>query len=323
VKQAGQIKFGVESHPETILFSPDGQSLVTGSADGFVEVWDFDNCRLRKDLEYQAKDDLMMHDGEPILCSSFSRDSEYLATGSRDGQVKVWKISTGICLRKFPKAHTQGITAVSFSRDGTQILTASFDNTTRLHGLKSGKTLKEFRGHTSYVNTAIYTRDNSKVITASSDGSVIVFDAKTTEQINTLVPPPPPHLSSTIKYTVNAAYLAPRPPSQVGDNDDPQIFVCTRTNTILLMNLQGQVIKSFSSGKRDKGDFVAMVPSPKGEWLYACAEDHRLYCFSTATGTLEQTLKVAEKEVIGLTHHPSRNVVAVYSTDGTLAFLKP
>lgn len=66
-----------------------------------------------------------------------------------------------------------------------------------------------------------------------------------------------------------------------------------------------------------------MTVSPKGEWLYACAEDHRLYCFSTVTGALEQTMKVAEKEIIGLSHHPSRNIVCVYSSDGSLAFLKP
>ena len=44
----------------------------------------------------------------------------------------------------------------------------SFDFTARVHGIKSGKTLKEFRGHKSYVNSAAYTKDSSKVITASS-----------------------------------------------------------------------------------------------------------------------------------------------------------
>jgi len=31
------------------------------------------------------------------------------------------------------------------------VLSGSYDGTVRVHGLKSGKMLKEFRGHTSYV----------------------------------------------------------------------------------------------------------------------------------------------------------------------------
>lgn len=44
----------------------------------------------------------------------------------------------------------------------------------RIHGLKSGKLLKEFRGHSSYVNGAIFTSDGNRVITASSDCTVKV-----------------------------------------------------------------------------------------------------------------------------------------------------
>ena len=44
----------------------------------------------------------------------------------------------------------------------------------RIHGLKSGKTLKEFRGHTSFVNMAVFLPDTHNIISASSDGTVKV-----------------------------------------------------------------------------------------------------------------------------------------------------
>ena len=101
---------------------------------------------------------------EAVLCLGFSRDSEMLAAGSEGGQVRVWKITTGQCLRKFEKAHSKGITSLQFSKDNSQILSASFDMTVRAHGLKSGKTLKEFRGHSSYVNGVMFSADGHNII---------------------------------------------------------------------------------------------------------------------------------------------------------------
>ena len=72
---------------------------------------------------------------------------------------------------------------MALSKDGTQVLSASFDGTVRVHGLKSGKMLKEFRGHTSYVNDAIYSSDGSQVISCSSDATVRIWDGKSCEQL--------------------------------------------------------------------------------------------------------------------------------------------
>ena len=47
-----------------------------------------------------------------------------------------------------------------------------------MHGLKSGKTLKEFRGHISFVNNVVFTMDGHNIISASSDGTVKVRKTK-------------------------------------------------------------------------------------------------------------------------------------------------
>ncbi|CAM8959086.1 unnamed protein product [Rhodiola kirilowii] len=290
----------------------NGQFLVSCSFDGFLEVWDHISGKLKKDLPYQADETFMMHD-EPVLCVDFSRDSEMLASGSQDGKIKVWRIRTGQCLRRLEHAHSKGVTSVIFSRDGTQLLSTSFDSTARIHGLKSGKMLKEFRGHTSYVNNAIFTVDGSRVITASSDCTVKVWDVKVLIVYR--------HLSHLLPYgyggdaSVNSIHMFPK--------SSDHVLVCNKTSSVYLMTLQGQVVKSFSSGKREGGDFVAACVSPKGDWIYCVGEDRNLYCFSCQSGKLEHLMKVHEKDVIGVTHHPHRNLIATYSEDCTMKLWRP
>src|SRR5438067_1815970 len=76
--------------------------------------------------------------GEIVASMALSNDSKWLVTGSWEGAIRLWDLSTGKQVRTF-KGHAGIITAVALSNDCKKLVTTGVDGTARLWDVASGK----------------------------------------------------------------------------------------------------------------------------------------------------------------------------------------
>lgn len=298
------------SHVECAAFSSDGSYFVVGTADGFLEVWDPVKGALRTDLPYQTgENDVMVMPGA-ITCLAFSEDCEFLACGTISGGVGVWRLSTGKLVKAFPKSHEQCITHLAFSADNQSVLSCGFDNQIRILGMKSGRVLKEFRGHQSYVNCALWLEGGKFILSASHDGSVRLWDSQRVECIGSFLPPesnalsPPP-----IRIIV---------PLRATENDS-LFLVVAQSHSMHIFSLAQRAFLGKLSNKTS--NFVSAIVR-KGT-VFALLEDGNVLAFRPEEGSgVVSSVKVCEVEPINLCCHPSLSTLVTFDISGTVKFWK-
>ncbi|XP_954516.1 uncharacterized protein TA19400 [Theileria annulata] len=275
------------------------------SSDGFIEVWNWSLGVLDTELSYQANDHFMLHE-TLITCLAVSRDSEVLASGDQKGNIKIWKIDTGECLKTMNNSHKGAVTCATFSRDSSCLLTGSFDSLARFY----------------------LTMDGTRVITGSSDGFVKVWDTRTCECLKSFAAythretddKDGPLISKSVNTILNLTTGA----------QNEVLLVCSKSPVLKLFNMNGSCSREFThedienvcfldvSGT-DHRYFTCLV-SKRFDWLYALGDDDQVYCFNFKSGTLDN---VHDKEAIGLVHHPYNSLMASWGLDRTIKILCP
>jgi len=104
-------KFSIHS----MAFSPDGETLASGSSDNSIKLWNVSTGRELKTLTG--------HSGK-VKSVSFSPNGEILASGSSDNSIKLWNVSTGQELKPLI-GHSDKVESVSFSPDGHTLASGS------------------------------------------------------------------------------------------------------------------------------------------------------------------------------------------------------
>ena len=199
-----------------LAWSPTGQSIVSASNDGTVQIWDAttgrhiftyrghrgsvnavawsaDGTRIASAgsdqtvqvwLAPQAGE--ATFSGKPLVTYrghsanmrtlAWSPNGNLIASGGDDKTVQVWVADNGNPLFTY-HGHSNRIWSVAWSPDGTRIVSGSVDKTAKMWSASSGSTLVTYTGHTSEVKAVAWSPDSTRIVSASDDKTAQVWEA--------------------------------------------------------------------------------------------------------------------------------------------------
>jgi WD40 repeat protein/DNA/RNA endonuclease YhcR with UshA esterase domain/tRNA A-37 threonylcarbamoyl transferase component Bud32 len=114
-----------------------------------------------------------------VYTAVVSPDGLLAATGSIDGDVRLWNIATGETLATL-SARTRHH-SLAFSPSGKQLLTSHGEGLVTVWNVPSGDKAREWKAHESLVFDGAFTPDGSRIITA--EGALRVWDVATGEKV--------------------------------------------------------------------------------------------------------------------------------------------
>src|SRR6266446_3910313 len=272
----------------SVAFSPDGQFLAVGSANGEIGVWQV--------ARWKPIMTLSGHLGR-VWSVAFSPDGARLASGGEDRFVRLWEVSTGQCLTTL-QGHTDWVRSVAFSPDGARLASSSDDGTVRLWEVSTGQCLATLQGHAIWSTSVSFSPDRSRFATGSHDGTVKLWEVSTGKCLQTLRG----HTNwvGSVAFSLDGTLLA----SGSHDRTVREWEVSTGT---CLKTLQGHT------------DWVRSVTfSPDGSRMASGSYDTTVRTWEVSTGKCLQTLRGHTNWMGFVAFHPDGTLLASGSDDRTV-----
>jgi WD40 repeat protein/tRNA A-37 threonylcarbamoyl transferase component Bud32 len=161
---------------EAVVYSPDGQLLLTGCRFGRARFF------LAASGTPLAGPAELQHEGV-VGNAAFSPDGRLALTattgaGNRPAAARLWQIPPGLIAHNLG-GHRSSITVVAASKDGNRLLSAATDGTARLWDTQTWRPCGLPLEHQGSILAAAFSPDGQTVLTGSADRTARLWDAAT------------------------------------------------------------------------------------------------------------------------------------------------
>ena len=287
----GELK-GHTSWVTTVAFNPKSPTLVSGSLDDTIRVWNLQTGQVLFTLEGHARG---------VNHIAIGSGGQVLASGGDDDLVRVWNLGDGSLLHTL-KGHLRDVTSVAIHQNGFLLASGSEDRTIKLWKLDRGTLVKTLTGSAGMIRSVAWTPRDDLLVSGGLDNKVRLWDLKAEKATRVLSG----HYNSINEVAVS--------------RDGQRIASASKDRSVRIWDIASGALLHVLSGHTQEVNTVAFAADNRT--VVSGGSDGSLRIWDNQTGAPLHTLSGHNNAIYSLSIHRNGRLIASASADKCIKIWK-